>query len=337
MQAGWYFTPINHHLVGPGDRLHRRRLRGEGADRRRPLRRGVHGRREGDRPAGRPPVLDRRDRRVPPLRRADRRPADDAAGGPHGRRADALHVGHHRQAEGRAPHAHPGRSRRGRAPHRVPADALRHPAARRQRAHLRLAALPHGRPALLVLVDPPGPPGRADGQVDAGVDAAADPGPQGDPQPHGPDAVPPAPVAARGRAGELRHVVAAPHDPRGRAVPARDQAADDRVVGQRDRRVLRGHRGRRHARDRRAVDGQAGHGRPAVADERDPHLRRRRRGRADRRHRHRLHAHGRRRVRVLQGQGRRPRRTGGPGSSPSATSATSTRTATCSSATARPT
>ena len=40
----------------------------------------------------------------------------------------------------------------------------------------------------------------------------------------------------------------APHGARGGAVPTRHQAADDRVVGSGDRRVLRRERGRRHDR-----------------------------------------------------------------------------------------
>ena len=38
-QAGCYLTPINNHLVGPRDRLHRERLRGQGLRRERALRR----------------------------------------------------------------------------------------------------------------------------------------------------------------------------------------------------------------------------------------------------------------------------------------------------------
>ena len=41
-------------------------------------------------------------------------------------------------------------------------------------------------------------------------------------------------------AREVRRVVAAPHGARGRAVPARREAPDDRVVGPGHRRVLRG-------------------------------------------------------------------------------------------------
>jgi len=51
----------------------------------------------------------------------------------------------------------------------------------------------------------------------------------------------------------LRHMV-----PRRRAVPARDQASDDRVVGPGDRRVLRRQRGRRDDRVRRRVFKKAG-------------------------------------------------------------------------------
>ena len=44
-QAGWYLTPINHHLTGGRDRVHPRRLRGEGVRRRRALRRRLRRRR----------------------------------------------------------------------------------------------------------------------------------------------------------------------------------------------------------------------------------------------------------------------------------------------------
>ena len=176
MQAGWYFTPINHHLVGPEiayivDDCEAKAL-------------------VVDARFAEPCTVAAKEIALPPDRRFaigdvdGFRPFDEltdgqpttAAGGPHGRAPHALHLGHHRQAEGRAPDADAGRPRR--RPVTSPGSSCSlfgiQPA-RRQRPHLRLAAVPHGRPAVLVLVDPPGPPGRAHGQVDAGVDAAADP------------------------------------------------------------------------------------------------------------------------------------------------------------------
>ena len=85
------------------DRLHRRRQRRQGLRRPRALRRRGHARR------GRRGRLPRR----PPLRRRHRSTASaptpscstgqptTAARGPHHRRGDALHVGHHRPAQGR--------------------------------------------------------------------------------------------------------------------------------------------------------------------------------------------------------------------------------------------
>ena len=107
IQAGLYFTPINHHLVGPEIAYIVDDCEAKVLDRRRPLRRCVLGRREGDRRCRPTPVRGRRGRRLPPLRRPRRRPADHAARGPHRRGGDALHVGHHRPAEGRAAPAPP--------------------------------------------------------------------------------------------------------------------------------------------------------------------------------------------------------------------------------------
>ena len=87
----------------------------------------------------------------------------------------------------------------------------------RQRPHHRLAALPHRGPALRERVAAPRAHGRADGQVAARGDAAADRGAPGDHVAHGADPVPPPAGAARGRAGQVRRVLAAPHDPRRRA------------------------------------------------------------------------------------------------------------------------
>ena len=63
----------------------------------------------------------------------------------------------------------------------------------------------------------------------------------------------------------VRPQLAAVRDPQCRAVPAGDQAGDDRLVGAGHRGVLRGDRGRRHAGHRGAVAAQAGIGRAALA------------------------------------------------------------------------
>ena len=76
---------------------------------------------------------------------------------------------------------------------------------------------------------------------------------RGDDLAHGADAVAPPAGAARGGAGALRLLVDAVHGARRRAVPARGEAADDRVVGRRGHGVLRRHRGRRHDRHRQGV------------------------------------------------------------------------------------
>ena len=102
-----------------GDAVRHRQLRRDARDRRRRVRAA---RRRGTRPAAEGPgvrrvrrhrrrrrssrrvgVLGRRHRRASPTRsRRPRTPSD-------GRRADALHVGHHREAEGRAAHRRPNR------------------------------------------------------------------------------------------------------------------------------------------------------------------------------------------------------------------------------------
>ena len=105
MQAGWYLTPINHHLVGPeiayivqdceaGAFIGHERYGDACADG------GV-----GDRAAGGAVLRHRRRGRLPTVRRPGRRAARRSARGPLGRRRHALHVGHHRTAEGRAPPA----------------------------------------------------------------------------------------------------------------------------------------------------------------------------------------------------------------------------------------
>ena len=102
-----------------------------------------------------------------PLAELYRRPADHRARGPHHRRGDALHVGHHRPPQGRE--ARPVRDRperHGRA-HGLPAEPLRHRAPRRPRPPHRLAALPHGRADVDGQRPAPRPHRRAHGQVDA--------------------------------------------------------------------------------------------------------------------------------------------------------------------------
>ncbi len=81
-----------------------------------------------------------------PDRRAVRRPAHHRPRGAHHRCGHALHVGHHRPTQGRAPGAHRDRpERHGRADD-LPAEPVRHRPAGRPRPPHRVAALPHGRP-----------------------------------------------------------------------------------------------------------------------------------------------------------------------------------------------
>ena len=112
-----------------------------------------------------------------------------------------------------------------------------------------------------------GPHHRGHGQVAARGDAPAHPAVPGDHLPHGAHPVPPPPGPARGDPGPLRRVVAAAHDPRRGPVPGRRQAPDDRLVGRRHRRVLRGVRGRRHPGHRPGVADQARDRRQGVADQ----------------------------------------------------------------------
>ena len=193
------------------------------------------------------------DRRRPPASgpmRSSRRdsrtscPADRAR-----RRVDDVHLGHDGPAQGRPPAPRsPARPRRRRAQRHVPAcsSASRRTAGRPPR---RLAALPHGRPQLLHEPPPLRPHRRAHGQVDAGGDARAHRAPPRDDTHMVPTqfrrllALPDEVKRAR------RRLVAAARDPQRRALPGRREAADARVVGRRDLRVLRRVRGRRHAGD----------------------------------------------------------------------------------------
>ncbi len=147
------------------------------------------------------------------------------------RAGDELHVRHDRPAEGRAPAAGTVRSRHGLLDVRHVPRHVRHPAARRQRPPLRLAAVPHRGAGVRRLVAALRPHRRADGEVDAGALPRRHPALSRHHQPHGADAVPPPAGAARGREAALRRVVAAPHGPRRGAVSGGREATHDRVVG----------------------------------------------------------------------------------------------------------
>ena len=296
MQAGWYFTPINHHLVGPEIAyivddceakalIGRRALRRARARSRRRRSRSppTAGSRSATSTGFRPfaelidgPADDRCPTTAPPARRCTTRRAPPASRRACARTlpgvdpddAGALSPGFLLCCSASSPHddnVH------------ICGSPLYHTA-----VLLFAASSIHlGHP--VVLMDKWTP--------EAMLELIERP--QGHPQPHGADAVPPPARPARGGAGELRRVVAAPHDPRRRAVPAGDQAPDDRVVGRRDRRVLRGHRGRRHARHRRA----SGWSKPGTVGIRGRRARSASSTRTARtcptgEHRHRLHAHG---------------------------------------------
>ena len=221
-----------------------------------------------------------------------------------GRRHDALHVGHHRPAQGReapAP-AEPAarRSALGGAAGLAARPRRQGPAPRHR------AAVPR-RPAR-VRGHRPGQRQRARRDAALGRVAvpAAHPGAGGAQQPRRAHDVRAPAAPAGGGAGRLRPVVAEHGAARRRADRAVHQAPDDRVVGAGAHRVLGEHRGRRvHAGRLDGVAHQAGHGRQG-----DPHLRGvrgrcRRRAAAGRRGRHALHPQPRHRrgVRVPPGRG----------------------------------
>ena len=124
-------------------------------------------------------------------------------------------------------------------------------------------------------------------RFDAEEALAADRAAPGHAQPVGAHDVHPHAEAARRGARPLRPVEPPRGHPRRGALPGRGEAADDRVVGPDPLRVLRRHRGERlHLRRLGHVAGAPGHGRPAGARH-APHLRRRRRRAAGRRGRRR--------------------------------------------------
>ena len=214
LQAGWYLVPINHHLVAPEVAYI---LKDSGAKafvaHERFAEVAVAAADEAGIAADGPPGRGRR-RRLRLLRRGPRRPAHHAARGPHHRRRHELHVGHDGQPQGDLPQLLRRHARAGGARPLGPSVPLRHPAAGRQRPHHRLAAVPHGRAALRQRVAAPRAHPGAHGQVAARGHAAPHRRAAGHHVAHGADPVPPAARPARGRAGQVRHVVPAPHDPR---------------------------------------------------------------------------------------------------------------------------
>ena len=107
LQAGWYYMPINWHFTGPEIAYIVRDSRGEGVLRARALRaRPARRRRRGGRPPGRPARYGT----VPgfrPVGELARGQPRHRARGPDRGRGDALHVGHHRQAQGREARSSP--------------------------------------------------------------------------------------------------------------------------------------------------------------------------------------------------------------------------------------
>ena len=244
---------------------------------------------------------------------------------------DALHVGHDRTAEGRAPCRAAGQpgSRRHRRSATMPGES---------RAPLHRSALPRGAARVLARRSADrGRRRRADGQLDGEdtlrlIDEASR-----HPLAHGADDVPPPALACpttcarRPTCRRCASWCTVPHRARS------GEAGDDRVVGAGAARVLRRHRGLGHVRHERRVADQAGHGRQAQPARPDPHPSTTTAticapGAVGTVY---LKAPTDAALRLLQGsRARRPRATAAT-TSPSATSATSTTTATCSSPTAR--
>ena len=273
-------------LVAPdrrGDRLHRGRLRGEGVRVERLQGRHRTGDR-GDDAGGPAPVPARRRAgrpwRLPRCRRraARRRPRGSRRGHGH-----ALFIGHDRSAQGCQ-----GAAPRGAAGHPRRAVPARGRPVRRQPRHgvpVPRAALPRRAAAVL----PPGAPcrrhGRGDGPLRAGGDPAADRRAPRHLRPVRADDVRAHAQAARRGALPLRRRLVAGGGARRGTVPGAGQGADDRLVGPRHPRVLRGDRGQRLLLGELGGLARAqGHGRQAVG-RCAAHRRRRRRGAPGRRDR----------------------------------------------------
>ncbi len=249
----------------PGDRLDRRRLRREGADHPRAVRRGGPERRGRGEAPRHPPLRRRCRRRIPPLRPTPGRQQRIRAVRAHPRLGHELHLGHHGTAA-RNPPAAARQAPRGDLPRRLPRH-LRDQAVRRQRPPGLLTALPHRRAAVRRRVPAHRAPPGADGQVGAPGHAGPDRRAPLHPHPHGADPVPPAARAARAHARGLRRELDAARHPRRRPLPRPRQARDDRLVGRLRRGVLRRERGRRRVRHRGGLAQEARHGRQGVADQ----------------------------------------------------------------------
>ena len=324
-QAGFYLTPINWHLVGPEiayivedseakafvahERFAEPRRRRPTRSTSPPTGRFAVG---GDIPGFRA------------LRRAEGGPARRRARRPHHRRRHALHVGHDRSPEGRAPR--PRRYRPGGRRAAATAAMLTHV---RHRSRSTATCTSSARRSTTPRCScsrrtrhPHRPHRRADGQVVARADARSSSTSYRVTNTHMvPTQFHRLLASARRRAREVRRVVAASHGARRGAVPARGQAADDRVVGRRSS-TSTTPRPKAAARSSTAKDwlehpGTVGQ-RVAGRGDRDP--RRRRQPAAGQRDRHRLHAHDGGQLRVLQGQGQDREEPPRTSSSPSATS-----------------
>ena len=196
-QAGWYLTPINHHLTAGemgyilGDCEAKAFI---GAGRFAAACRGAADQ------AGLPASACYAVGEVPgfhPLSRLTDGQPGDAAGRARRRSGHELHLRHHRAAEGCAAGTGPVRSRHRLLDVRDVPRHVRYPTARGQRAPVRLAAVSHGRAGVRGLVAALRAHRRTDGQMDAGALPRAHPPLPRHHQPHGPHPVPSAAGTAR--------------------------------------------------------------------------------------------------------------------------------------------
>ena len=217
LQAGWYYVPINYRLSAPEIAYI---IQDSGAKAIVSHERYAEVIAAAADEAGVPAEARLAHGTIPGFRDVEEALAaqpDYAARGPGRRRRHALHVGHHRQAQGREAQAVGVRSRRhGRAVHRV-LQPLRHPPPGGPGAPLHVAELPHRGHDLRRQRAELGPPRRLHGQVGPGGDARQDRALPGHPHAHGADAVPPDAAAAGRREGQVRRVV----DDAGRSTPRR--------------------------------------------------------------------------------------------------------------------